>query len=395
RTIWRLAGPDREVEIAVDLGTVTARDRTEPIAEIELELKVGSPDRLFELARLLDRSSPLAIAVETKSARGYALLAPKVATKAAPVVLRRGMTTAVAFQTVARSCLRQFRLNEPLVRARSPEGLHQARVALRRLRSALSVFGPALADRRLPAIKSALRRVSGQLGEARNLDVYLAKTLGPASTRSPEDADLAAFLAEVRAEREAVYERIQATLRSRRFRIFLLDCLAWIEAGPWLTAADAKLAAARDRPVEDFAMDSLRRRRRKLKRAGRALALLGAPARHQVRIDAKKLRYASEFFGALAEGGKEKRRYVAFTEALAALQEELGALNDAATGDDLTRELLTRLGREPDFAARFAPPALQPDPSGQAVEPGGEEARHLARAVAAHAAFVEAKRFLR
>jgi inorganic triphosphatase YgiF len=106
RTTWLVEKPDHAVEVTLDHGTVQADGRSVAIAELELELKRGRPDHLFDLARLLDRSSPLAIGVETKSARGYALLnGGAEAVKAAPIELRRGMTTAEAFQVIARSCL--------------------------------------------------------------------------------------------------------------------------------------------------------------------------------------------------------------------------------------------------------------------------------------------------
>jgi CHAD domain-containing protein len=252
----------------------------------------------------------------------------------------------------------------------------------------LSLFGPVVSDPRLPAVKTGLRRISAQLGEARNLDVFL-QGLAAEAERRPGEPGLAEFTAHVRRQREAAYDAAIATLRSRRFRVFLLDLVAWIETGPWL-ASEAN-AAIRTRPVEDFAADLLRRRRRKVRRNGRHLDRLDPPARHEVRIDAKKLRYASEFFGSLAQDGKGRRRHKAFVSALEDLQEHLGALNDAATGADLSTQLLASF-REA-WPGNGAGNVL---PGGDAVGPSDSELDDLvARAVKAHAAFSDAKSFLR
>src|SRR5688572_27892296 len=80
------------------------------------------------------------------------------------------------FAAIAQSCLRHFRLNEPLIiKHREPDALHQARVAMRRLRSALSLFRPAVFDADFPGLREELRWFTGQLGHARNLDVLLLR----------------------------------------------------------------------------------------------------------------------------------------------------------------------------------------------------------------------------
>jgi triphosphatase len=84
--------------------------------------------------------------------------APGKITKAGPVPLRADMNVAEAFAVIARSCIRHFRLNEPIViQKRDPEALHQTRVAMRRLRAAVSLFRPALKDRRFEPLRKELR----------------------------------------------------------------------------------------------------------------------------------------------------------------------------------------------------------------------------------------------
>jgi triphosphatase len=375
RGVWRIANATSEIELAVDRGEVQAGGAVAPIAELELELKRGEAPALFDLARKLGRSRPLKLGVLAKSERGFALAKASGSgvAKAEPILLTPGMTTAAAFQLIAGSCIRHFRRNEPIVIAeRSSGALHQARVALRRLRSALSLFGPVLADARLNRIKLGLREISNELGEGRNLDVYLARAVKP-------DSDLALHpegVAVLEAERNRAYDRIIARLNSPRFSRFMLDLAAWIACGRWLTA-EAGLQR-REQPIEDFAAKVLERRRRQVKKRGRKLSTLSPEERHQVRIGAKKLRYASEFFASTADRPKSRRRHKAFIAALENLQACLGELNDIHTGGQLA-------------VAGLPPPVEPTDPETEA----GRLAPLLEQAEKAHRALVKAKPFWR
>ena len=114
----------------------------------------------------------------SKSERGFGLAdgGEPNSFKAEPIALRPNLSVAQAFQIIARACVRHFRINEPLlIASRSAEPLHQARVAIRRLRSALSLFEPIVTDNINQRLKRSLRDVSHQFGEARNLDVYITQ----------------------------------------------------------------------------------------------------------------------------------------------------------------------------------------------------------------------------
>ena len=139
-------------------------------------MKHGSSVDLSVLADCLDRVD--ARGALAKSGRTFALAGgyEPSSFKAEPIDLKPTMPAAEAFQTVARACIRQFRLNEPiLIASRSAEPLHQARVAIRRLRSALSLFEPIVADQQYGRFKRSLRDLSHKLGDARDLDVYIAR----------------------------------------------------------------------------------------------------------------------------------------------------------------------------------------------------------------------------
>jgi triphosphatase len=346
RTTWNVKHGGSEIEVALDEGRVSAHGSTRPIAEVEFELKRGSPTDLFALARSLDCVKDLEIGVLSKSERGYALVdgdEPR-SFKAEPIALESNLSAAEAFQNIARACIRHFRLNEPLLIARrSAEPLHQARVAIRRLRSALSVFEPVVTDQEYKRLKRRLRDVSHQFGEARDLDVYIAHIARGDVNKGGRIRPLALDpLGQAQAERERAYGRVINTLQSKRFRQFMQNLLAWIQAGRWCTSDEPERRNARDQNVEAFAARVLDRRRRKLKRHGRHLERHSPEERHRIRIEAKKLRYACEFFSSLSADRKHRKRYEAFTAALGDLQARLGDLNDIQSGNEIAADLASR-----------------------------------------------------
>ncbi|AWN47527.1 inorganic triphosphatase [Methylobacterium terrae] len=375
------------IEVALDRGRVWGPDdRVSPISELELELTGGAPAALFDLARALGADVPLRLGVLSKFERGDALVAGRLgrAVKAEPVALDPEMSAAEAFQAVAFACLRQMRLNETVLLARRDvEALHQLRVSLRRLRSAFSLFGAVIEDRRMPAIKAELKRLSEPFGQARNLDVYLGKTLPRERERRPDETGLLILERHLETERETAHARVRGVLESREWRDHLLDLVAWIEAGPWL-GPDNPNAARRDGPARAFATEELERRRRQVKKRGRHLAALDPEARHQVRIAAKKLRYGAEFFAALYDGKKATKRHKVFVEALADLQDHLGDLNDIATAHTLALDLARGAPEGAVFAAGLA-----------TADTEARTGHLLAEADKAHGALIDVRPFWR
>ncbi|USI74118.1 CYTH and CHAD domain-containing protein [Sphingomonas morindae] len=329
------------IEVALDEGESVAGPRRAPLCEVELELKAGAPDALFDLARRLNAAVPVRLGVRTKAERGYALGDPLPAShKAEPV--RIGGDAREAFAAVAAACIRHFRLNETLLMAGGgAPALHQARVALRRLRSAFSLFKPLFADDATALrLKEDLKAMAAALGTVRNLDVLIAR-LGP----TPPPALTTA--------RQAALEAALRQLASPEARATLLDLAQWLALGAWRTAPANPERAGQD--AARFAAAVLERRRKRLKKQGAHLAALDDEARHQVRIEGKKLRYAAEFFGGLFGGKKARRRLKAFLAAIEALQEELGELNDLATAPTVYADLGLPLPAEaPDRAAILA-----------------------------------------
>ena len=389
RTTWRVTQGDSDIEIALDVGNVKTEAGSKRLAELELELKGGHPRDLFDLLRRLDGSANLRLSVMAKSDQGYALVSAREpsAFKAEAVELHPGTPTAEAFRAIIYACLRHFRMNEPLIVDRRAEPLHQARVGMRRLRSAMSIFEPLAGDETYANLTSRLREMSRALGDARNIDVYLERGAQPEAEQDPDEPGVAAFLSEIKQRREAAYDAVIDLLEAPAFRALMINLIEWLETGPWTTKTDAKQVALREAPVQRFAALVVEKARNAVKKKGRKLASLEPPERHKVRIKAKKLRYAAEFFAGCVEGNKCKERHAEFLEGLSALQEHLGDLNDIETGHELAIDL-----------ARHAPePSPDGNPAFAAAHLSGRQETYvealLEKAQAAQYRIVAARRF--
>src|SRR5438128_1203649 len=230
--------PATRIAAAIDEGEIRAAGRsgTEPISEIELELGSGDTAALYEVAMRLLEVAPIQIEPRSKSERGYRLGSSVVAAPpvvhAAPVVLDPMMSVEAALQEIGRACLAHLLHNEAAALEKQPEGVHQMRVAVRRMRSAISSFKKLLpaVDRRW--ISCELGWFVDVLGSARNLDVFAAELLPPAraALREPGIEDLAAALDKAR---RAAYERVEQAIHSERHAAGMLRLSHWFEARTW------------------------------------------------------------------------------------------------------------------------------------------------------------------
>ena len=250
--------------------------------------------------------------------------------KAEHVAVRRGMTTAVAFKLIGRSCLYQLVANESLMVAGNPEALHQMRIGLRRLRAAVSVFSETVADAEVAAIKRELNWVGSLLGNARDIDVMIGEVLHPLKKKHRDEPGISALLAQSEKRRAHAYRAAATAVGSARYRKVLLATAAWIEAGAWSTTGQKAAKVLRERPIELFALDELARRHKKVRKRGKHMDALDVLSRHQFRIRIKKLRYATAFFSGLIKGKRNRKRCDAALVSMKHLQDALGGLNDIA-----------------------------------------------------------------
>jgi CHAD domain-containing protein len=285
--------------------------------------------------------------VRSKADRGYALVGgePVAAVRAPEIELDPKMSTGAAFHAIATGCLHHLAANEPAVRARDAEGVHQMRVGLRRLRAAIAVFSDLLDDDETAHIKAELKWLTGELGPARDLDVYVTGNIKPLRRTLPGKRGLEALQHDLDARRAGAFARARRAVESSRYRTLMLDTLGWIEGGVWTATEDELIKARRRRNAADFARDELARRLEKVTKKAKRLGKLDARRRHKLRIGIKKLRYAGDFFAALFAGRKASKRLRRFDRQLKRLQDRLGALNDIAVHEKLAGKYVGHRGR--------------------------------------------------
>jgi inorganic triphosphatase YgiF len=341
RTEWLLVFDNGDkIELALDVGQLIVGENRLPISEIELELKSGNTGRLFDLALELQNDIPLALNNVSKAQSGYAFYRPQPPSifKAKLPVLSRDADAGSAFQQIARECIHQLQGNQDMVlQGTDPEGVHQMRVALRRLRSAFSLFRSLLDNGSSAALLEELRWLTDILGKARDLDVFISQTLPAINARFSTHPGLLKLRENALSEQLKAYASVRCAINSQRYHRLLLSLSAWLENARWgedNTDADA-------RPVLEIAQSTLARRHKQLHRHGERLMHMHPEERHQTRIAAKKLRYAAEFFSSLFPAGKSRN----FVRALANLQDVLGVLNDIAVTENLLQRLI---GQRPD-----------------------------------------------
>jgi CHAD domain-containing protein len=261
----------------------------------------------------------LEIGVLSKEERGFMLARNMLGReqKAAALDIRRGMDVRQAIVMIVHECVRHFRLNEPAIIAdRNPEALHQARVAIRRLRTVLSFFRPVISRGALDPLREELRSFTVPFGKARNLDVFLAhhgKHLISSDRRKLTRA------------REEAYDQVIEAMGAQRTRDMFLELVTWAVARDW--QKDGATA-----PIGKFAAKRLDAAWKKIKRKGSMLPDLEERQLHRFRIHVKKLRYAVEFMAALYSR-KEIRK---FTASLEKIQDCFGLLHD----DMIARQLI-------------------------------------------------------
>jgi len=331
RTTWNVeVSPGNLVEVALDSGEVRRGERTEPVSEVEIESVAGDPLAVFELAERLVEPVGMRPSAITKAQRGYRLALAELPApeRARPAALDFSMSTGAAARAMARAALEQLQANEPgVMAAEDPEFLHQFRVALRRLRSALKVFRAVLGNAEAD-IEGELRWISAFTGPARDWDVLVTSTL-PALVEAHGDARTARLLAGRAAARmRAAHRQLGEALESPRYSRLMLALARWL-------AEPVPGPAADEEPLARFAQRVVRKRRKRLLADAVRLSALTPAERHELRLDAKRLRYALEGLAPLFR----RRALAAHLEALSEIQDDLGRANDAAVAQRLLDEL--------------------------------------------------------
>lgn len=343
-----------EIEVALDEGNVTAGQISKPLADIELELKSGSPGDLTSFAREFAANCSLSLQFETKSGRGYRLVGgekPSVQKSIAPH-LSASASLDDLIVAVLSSCLTHFVANWAALReGEKPDAIHQLRVALRRLRSGLGIFQKTLGSPDFERLRVEARRIASAFGPARESDVFLANALSGPFQKGAVLPQGAPHLLEVVEERRAeTHAQAITILDDTRTSLFVLDLESALANRVWRTSLEAGDLTLLTSDAKDYARTMLELLNSRALKRGKHLSDLPDGKRHKLRIALKNLRYASEFFGGLFSDGKEPHR---FLKQVAALQDLLGAHNDAAMADAFIQGLTLPPAQDVHFAAGY------------------------------------------
>jgi inorganic triphosphatase YgiF len=350
RTFLPIRSGSSQIELALDEGHVRAGQKSSPLAEVELGLKKGTASDLFKAARRVAGLAPIKLALKSKSEQGYDLIAdqPSRAFHGSKIVLRHDTSIAAAFQVIGRSVLRHIAANEPAVNAADPDGVHQMRVGVRRLRAAIAVFSELLAGEQTEQIKRDLKWLAGKLGPVRDLDVFLKGKIESFEASDSPTAGLPELKSELTYRRDIAAESAKAAIATARYRLLVFNILEWIEDGKWLKRPQGK------RKIRSFAADLFERRTAKARRKAKKAGEVDAHARHKLRIAIKKLRYALYFFETLYSHDGSAKALSRYKKYLKDLQDNLGALNDIAVHQKLATKLAAGSGGPKPELVSFA-----------------------------------------
>ncbi|WP_316175524.1 CYTH and CHAD domain-containing protein [Bradyrhizobium sp. SZCCHNRI1073] len=322
--------PGATIEIAFDSGVIKAGEHREIVSEIELELKSGNPAAIYEIAQRIADHGPIRPSIRSKSARGFDLAAGAAPGAEKPPKLRLDPAVSLdeSFALVLRGSLHHLLQAMPAAEdGRDTEGVHQLRVALRRLRAALHLMRPLGTSATLDGLEADARWLAQSLSAARDLDVFLTDTLPEIAEACPTVAGFDSLRALAERRRDLAYRTLRIALAERRCAAFVLGLGEWIETRGWrndVSPDDLRRLAA---PAIDFAGPVLSERHQKVLKRGRRFKKLPAERRHRLRLALKKLRYSIDFLLPLYGASKSAKRYA---RTLAGFQEQLGHYNDMA-----------------------------------------------------------------
>ncbi len=326
-----------EIEVAFDRGKVIAGTAEHDLSEIELELKSGDLGALYELADTVLADEPWRFSSMSKAAQGYQLAkhgapAETLPKKAGKVALTDQDSTEHALQTILRSCLRQIIQNAyATLDGDDPEGPHQLRVGLRRLRSALKLFKSLLDPDIASHLNNEAREIAAIVGDLRDLDVLIEDIIEPCEPHAPVSIDLAALIESVKKKGTVAQTSARDLLSGTRFRRFLLTLGHYTETQGWRRSLAADQEKQLTSPIDRLAKTALQKCWKRVAKHARRLEDLSIEERHTMRKDLKKLRYAIEFFLPLYDKSDAKP----FLKKLRNLQDMFGYLNDVAMAEKI------------------------------------------------------------
>ena len=351
RQAWIVPFGDSEIEVALDQGYIETPGKQAALCEVELELVSGRISDIFALTRALQDSLGLHPALASKAERGYQLFLnqPATPTKAPLPALDSGTHPVVAFKKIALACLEHLQRNEQGAKlGEDGEYVHQARVALRRLRSAIQFFSPVLPKDFTKAYNRAWRTLAQALGKARDYDVFLQEALPPMSRLLPAGAGLARLHKEAERQCRQSRRNVANLLSLPEYSRILVEFTGAVVCLP--EEADIDLNRLACRGLDKYARRAgeLAQKCAVQQKEGAAFTDHAAQL-HPLRIAFKRLRYALDALAPLFPA-KRTARYLQHLERL---QDVLGSVNDHRNAQAIIGKCQLAKAASPLLAAWF------------------------------------------
>ena len=344
RRVVTLPG-EEPVTLSVLEGTLRSVAHEQPVCRFVLE---GPVVALLALSNEMAANLPLAVPSSSLAVQALALARstpPSVRRSGGPEVPPNA-TVGDAAALVIGHLTDVILAGVPAVTAGDmPEPVHAMRVALRRLRAALSVFRRAVDGPAVAAVKPRLSRLATALGRARDWDVFLLGTGQEVAAALDGDRRIETMLTAARRQREAAYAELRCLFASAEFRQLAVALVQLAALRPWELDADEERLDVLRGDAGCYAAALLAKRHEHMLAPGHDISGLPAEELHALRKQGKRLRYAAEFFAPL-HGRRTTRRFV---RRVSDLQDALGHLNDTASAAGLMQSL--RGGPDRQFAA--------------------------------------------
>tara|TARA_R110002096_G_scaffold316010_14_gene510414 strand:+ start:4488 stop:6074 length:1587 start_codon:yes stop_codon:yes gene_type:complete len=338
RTLHDLEIQGDLVEMVVDEGEVSAGGKVTALCQIELELKRGRPETLYEVASQLAKQVPVRLGSPRKADVGYRLLNHREPEpqKITPLKFRAKIPVEEAFLAILTNCLELIRGNEAaILEGRNIDAVHQMRIGLRRLKSLFSVFSIAIPKRITAPFKERLDVIGVPLGVARDWDVFVEERLRPMLSEFPEEKLFSDLQKVANRKRGYAYRKLRNAILSREYGATIIELNLWIVKQGWRGEMSKKELKALNRPVRSMAATILEKAHQGVMEQAGSLDLATDEEWHKLRLAIKKQRYTVDFFQSCFPGKPAK----SYGKAARRLQDHLGKLNDVANASAHLEEL--------------------------------------------------------
>jgi inorganic triphosphatase YgiF len=329
RTTRKLHSEKGDLELALDEGVVRAGKEEATLCEAELELKAGSAVALLETAATLFASGPCRFGHLSKAERGYNLVLGRhdesiVPQCAVHPTLGGDENCAEALSLFVGFAYTQIVANRRVVlETDDPEGAHELRIGLRRLRSVLRAFRPLSDTPALREMEDYAQELARTVGQLRDADVLIEDIYAPVAGKMKGEPGFPELRNGLVAYRAKIRDEVRQALSSEQWSKLQLYLALW----PRTIADNESLQT----PVHGFAASALAKDWKKVAKLGAAIDSLSLEQRHELRKALKKFRYTAEYFGSLYA----ENRVARFVKGLKKLQAIFGYINDVATAKQL------------------------------------------------------------